>query len=204
MTAHLVDPCAQAARRARVIAGIARDRFADGRIRTALLGIAAHLDAAAAHLDTAARLDAATRLDPCAIRLDAVAGVGAVAAGPGVVPPGVGGEPLSAAVRELFCAEQVAVDHPAARFPAELGQYVLHALTGGRALPFPHPLRPLNHPFVKREADLLHALHLLHHDTTLMTEAPGEWLRQVFTIWQQHARLTDVIRADRARPHSRP
>jgi hypothetical protein len=180
-----VDRYDHAAQRARGIAGIARDRFADGSIRTALLRIAAHLEAAAAHLEAAAaRLDAA-------------------AAGGDAVPPGGYEELPSAAGRELFLAEQVAVDHPATRFPAELGQYVLNVLTG-RPLPFPHRLRPLHHPFVKREAVLLHALHLLHQDTAMMTEAPDEWLRQVFTVWQQHARMTDEIRADRARPRSQP
>lgn len=43
----ITTPCTQAAHRARIIAEVARDRFADGTIRVALLTIAAHLDAAA-------------------------------------------------------------------------------------------------------------------------------------------------------------
>jgi hypothetical protein len=45
----ITSPYAQAAHRARIIAETARDRFADGSIRMAILTIAAHLDAAADH-----------------------------------------------------------------------------------------------------------------------------------------------------------
>lgn len=44
----------QAAQRARTIAYVARDRFADGPIRAAILTIAASMDEAARELDAAA------------------------------------------------------------------------------------------------------------------------------------------------------
>ncbi|MFI5990355.1 hypothetical protein ACIBAC_00675 [Streptomyces sp. NPDC051362] len=53
---------AQAVQQARTIAEIARDRYADGVIRSALLTIAAHLDMAAVHLADDALMEATEAL----------------------------------------------------------------------------------------------------------------------------------------------
>ncbi|MEU2969017.1 hypothetical protein ABZ687_29070 [Streptomyces ardesiacus] len=156
-----------AAHRARVIAEIARDRFAPPAAFAALQGMAALLDVAAAHFDA--------------------------------VPPNAPRELPTEATEALFLAEQVAVDHPAARFPAELGEYVLAPLVN-RPLPLPAPLKPRDTGrFAQREADLIHALHLLHADGTHQQERPADWLRQVFTVWRDWMRLEGEIREDNAR-----
>ncbi|MDV6291363.1 hypothetical protein R2F25_38780 [Streptomyces sp. UP1A-1] len=156
-----------AAHRARVIAEIARDRFAPPATLAAMRDMAALLDVAAAHFDA--------------------------------VPPNAPRELPTEATEALFRAEQVAVDHPASRFPAELGEYVLSPLVC-RDLPMPAPLKPRDTGrFARREADLVHALHLLHADYTHQRERPADWLRQVFAVWRDWMRLEAEVREDNAR-----
>ncbi|MCX4976505.1 MULTISPECIES: hypothetical protein [unclassified Streptomyces] len=162
-----VDPYRQAAQRARVVAEIARDRFAPPETLP-------YLNFMAAYLETAARL------------LDAQ-------------PPGAYEELPTEATEALFRAEQIAVEHPAARIPAELGEYVLVPLVD-RPLPFPNPLGPVSARYEKQEADLVHALHLLHDDGEHQRERTDDWLREVFTIWRKRMRLADDVRVDNARP----
>ncbi|QOV40224.1 hypothetical protein IM697_18555 [Streptomyces ferrugineus] len=118
------------------------------------------------------------------------------------VPPGAYEELPTEATEELFMAEQIAVDHPAALFPAELGEYVLVPLVD-RELPFPRPLNPARPEFAKfaqREAVQAHALHLLHADGTHQWERTDDWLRQVFKVWEKHLRLAAEVRVDNGRP----
>ncbi|MFF4902189.1 hypothetical protein [Streptomyces sp. NPDC001068] len=157
----------QAAQRARTIAYVARDRFADGQIRAAILAIAACLDEAARELDAAATT------------------------APAQVP--------DSAASEVFMAEQHAVDCPRTRFPALLGEYVLAPL-GGRTLPMPEPLRPLDAERAARETDLVNRLEQLHADTEMQADAPDTWLRTVLMVWQKHMRLADEVLATNGRP----
>ena len=106
------------------------------------------------------------------------------------VPPGAYGELPTGACQELSRAGQIAATRPAVRFPVELSEYVLMPLVD-RELPFPGRLNLANPQFAQREADLVHMLHLLHTDGTHQRENIASWLHQVFTVWQQHARLTD-------------
>ncbi|MFK0159062.1 hypothetical protein ACIQVK_44210 [Streptomyces sp. NPDC090493] len=118
------------------------------------------------------------------------------------VPPGAYEELPTEACEELFMAEQVAVEHPATRFPAELGEYVLVPLVD-RELPFPARLNPVNPEFAKfaqRETDQAHALHLLHRDNEHQWERTDDWLRQVFKVWEKHLRLEAEVRVDNGRP----
>ncbi|MEU2585262.1 hypothetical protein ABZ612_20340 [Streptomyces avermitilis] len=137
----------------------------------------------------AALLAIAERLDAAAREFEAV-------------PPGAYEELPTEACEELFMAEQIAVDHPAARFPAELGEYVLVPLVD-RELPFPARLNPVNPEFAdfaQRETDLARALHLLHDDNDHQWERTDDWLREVFKVWLKHARLADEVRVDNGRP----
>ncbi|MFD9395005.1 hypothetical protein ACFWBB_31035 [Streptomyces sp. NPDC060000] len=137
----------------------------------------------------AALLGIAERLDAAAREFEAV-------------PPGAYEELPTEATEELFMAEQIAVDHPAARFPAELGEYVLVPLVD-RELPFPRPLnsaRPKFAQFAQREAEQAHALHLLHADGPHQWERTEDWLRQVFKVWEKRLRLEDEVRVDNGRP----
>ncbi|MEU1275643.1 hypothetical protein [Streptomyces sp. NPDC005799] len=118
------------------------------------------------------------------------------------VPPGAYEELPTEACEELFMAEQIAVDHPAARFPAELGEYVLVPLVD-RELPFPRRLNPVNPTFAKfaqRETEQAHALHLLHDDNDHQWQRTDDWLRQVFKVWEKHLRLEAEVRVDNGRP----
>ncbi|GHH22405.1 hypothetical protein [Streptomyces lanatus] len=118
------------------------------------------------------------------------------------VPPGAYEELPTEACEELFMAEQIAVDHPAARFPAELGEYVLVPLVD-RELPFPRrldPARPEFAKFAQRETEQAHALHLLHADGPHQWERTDDWLRQVFKVWEKHLRLAAEIAVDNGRP----
>ncbi|WP_330342624.1 hypothetical protein [Streptomyces sp. NBC_00557] len=160
-------PHAQAAQRARTIAEIARDRFADGPIRAALLAIAAHMDRAADHLET--------------------------------MLPGADKALPTQAAEQLSNAEHIAAKHPAARFPAELGAYVLAPLAV-RALPLPAPLHPVTPRLALRETDLRNRLIQLHEDDDHQEDYPEEWLRSVFTTWQKFMRLADEVRVDNLRP----
>ena len=173
-TTPFVDQYSQAAQRARVVAQIARDRFTDDNsIRAALMGIAGHLDAAAREFEA--------------------------------VPPGAYEELPTEATEELFHAEQIAVDNPAVRFPNNLGEYVLVPLVD-RELPFPGQLEPVNPEFMdfaQREANLAHALHLLHSDGDHQWERTDDWLRQVFRVWEKHLRLAGEVRVDNGRPCNR-
>ncbi|MFJ4988829.1 hypothetical protein ACIP9H_34135 [Streptomyces sp. NPDC088732] len=163
---------AQAAQRARVVAEIARDRFAPPRTMSALGSMAAHLDAAANAFDA--------------------------------VPPGAYEELPTEATEALFRADEIAAANPAGRFPAQLSEYVLVPLVD-RELPFPARLDPVDVVrFAQREADLVRSLHRLHYDGDHQWQRTDDWLRQVFTVWQQHARLADEIRTDNARPSVRP
>jgi hypothetical protein len=157
----------QAAQRARTIAEIARDRFADGPIRAAILTIAASMDEAARELDAAA------------------------ITAPAEVP--------DSAAMEVFMAEQYAVDCPAARFPALMGEYVL-APIGGRTLPAFDALRPLDAAHAVRETDLVNRLEQLHADTAWQADYPDQWLRTVLMVWQKHMRLADEVRVHNGRP----
>ncbi|MGW0334297.1 hypothetical protein ACWD0J_20920 [Streptomyces sp. NPDC003011] len=174
VSAPFADRCRQAAHRARVVAEIARDRWADPATMTALrITMAGHLDAAAAHFDA--------------------------------VPTGYDEGVPTAATEELFRAEQIAVERPAGRFPAELGEYILAPLVD-RDLPFParlDPVRPEFEDFAQRETDLVHALHVLHADDEHQRERTEDWLRQVFAVWQAHARLAGEVRVDNARPSNK-
>lgn len=171
MTTTFVDQYRQAAQRARVVAEIARDRYTtDANIRAVFRSIAAFLDEAAREFEA--------------------------------VPPGAYEELPTEATQELFMAEQIAADHPAARFPAELGEYVLVPLVD-RELPFPARLNPVNpefQDFAQREADLAHALHLLHDDNEHQWERTDDWLRDVFKVWEKHIRLAAEVRVDNGRP----
>ncbi|MFI7415284.1 hypothetical protein ACIBU0_42290 [Streptomyces sp. NPDC049627] len=121
------------------------------------------------------------------------------------VPPGAYTELPTEATEELFMAEQIAVENPAARFPAELGEYVLVPLVD-RELPFPRRLNPVNPEFAQfaqREAEQAHALHLLHNDGPHQWERTDDWLRQVFKVWEKHLRLEAEIAVDNARPDNR-
>ncbi|MEU6462207.1 hypothetical protein [Streptomyces sp. NPDC046976] len=158
---------ANAAQRARTIAYVARNRYADGPIRAALLTIADHMDRAATHFDA--------------------------------VHPGAHEGLPTEATEELFLSEQVAVDCPATRFPAELGEYVL-ALLVGRALPMPAPLHPADPQRALRETEIRNRLVQLHDDTASQWARPEEWMRSVLTTWQKHMRLADEVRAHNARP----
>lgn len=134
----------------------------------------------------------ADRLDAAAREFDAV-------------PPGAYEHLPSEATEELFMAEQIAVDHPAARFPAELGEYVLVPLVD-RELPFPRRLNPVNPKFAQfaqRETDQAHALHLLHDDGPHQWERTDDWLVQVFKVWEKHLRLEAEIAVDNGRPCNR-
>lgn len=173
-TAPFVDQYRQAAQRARVVAQIARDRFADNPvIRAALVAIAQRLDHAAREFEA--------------------------------VPPGAYEELPTEATEELFRTEQIAVDNPAVRFPADLGEYVLVPLVD-RELPFPGRLDPVNPEFAdfaQRETDLVHALHRLHADGDHQWERTDDWLRQVFRVWEKHLRLAGEVHFDNARPYNR-
>ncbi|MFF9901310.1 hypothetical protein [Streptomyces longispororuber] len=170
-----VSPYTHAARRARTLAEVALDRYTtDPGIRDALVRIALHLDGAAYALEA--------------------------------VTPGADESSYTDATEELFHAEQIAVENPAARLPAELSSYVLAPLVD-RALPLPAPLHPKSPDFAdftRREADLAHALHLLHSDHEHQAQRTDDWLRQVCKVWQQHTRLADEVRADNARAHRHP
>ncbi|MFJ4084962.1 hypothetical protein ACIP2Z_39215 [Streptomyces iakyrus] len=131
----------------------------------------------------------AARLDAAAREFDAV-------------PPGAYEELPTEATEELFMAEQIAVEHPAALFPAELGEYVLVPLVD-RELPFPRRLNPVNPGFAKfaqRETEQAHALHLLHADGPHQWERTEDWLHQVFKVWEKHLRLEAEVRVDNGRP----
>ncbi|MEU5476681.1 hypothetical protein [Streptomyces mirabilis] len=170
VTTTFTDPCRQAARRAAVVAEIARDRWVDPATMPALRTMAGHLDAAAAHFEA--------------------------------VPPGSDEGVPTAATEELFRAEQIAVEHHDGRFPAELGEYILAPLVD-RDLPFPARLNPVNpefQDFAQREANLAHALHLLHADDEHQRERTDDWLHQVFTVWRGWLRLVDEVRIDNGRP----
>ncbi|MGP4046885.1 hypothetical protein [Streptomyces sp. 2A115] len=137
----------------------------------------------------AALLGIAERLDAAAVEFEAV-------------PPGAYEELPTEVTEELFTAEQIAMEHPAARFPAELGEYVLVPLVD-RELPFPVRLNPVNPEFAKfaqREADQAYALHLLHADNEHQWERTEDWLRQVFKVWEKHLRLEAEVRVDNGRP----
>ncbi|MEV6403938.1 hypothetical protein AB0M58_13465 [Streptomyces bobili] len=166
-----IEGCRQAAQRARCVAEIARDRWAAPVTRTVLRhAMAGHLDAAAASLE-------------------------AVAAGYHEGPP-------AEATAGLFRAKQIAEEHPEGRFPAELGEYILAPLVD-RDLPFPARLNPVNpefEDFAQREADLAHALHLLHADDEHQQERTDEWLQQVFTVWRKWLCLAGEVRVDNGRP----
>jgi hypothetical protein len=171
VTATFTDRCRQAARRARVIAEIARDRWTDPATMVALRRtMAGHLDAAAAHFEA--------------------------------VSPGYDEGLPTAATEELFRAEQIAVEHPTGLFPAKLGEYILVPLVD-RDLPFLARLNPVNpefQDFAQREADLAHALHLLHADDEHQRERTDDWLHQVFTVWRKWLSLADEVRIDNGRP----
>ncbi|MGW2421494.1 hypothetical protein ACWC0C_19970 [Streptomyces sp. NPDC001709] len=141
------------------------------------------------HAIRTALLAIAERLDAAAREFDAV-------------PPNAGAELPTEATEALFMAEQIAVDHPAARFPAELGEYVLMPLVD-RPLPLPARLNPADPEFAdfaQRETDLVHELHLLHADEPHQFERTDDWLRQVFKVWQKHLRLADEVRVHNGRP----
>lgn len=91
------------------------------------------------------------------------------------------------------------MDCPAARFPALMGEYVLAPL-GGRTLPMPEELRPLDPAHALRETDLRHRLEQLHADTELQADDPDTWLRTVLMVWQKHMRLTGEVRVHNGRP----
>ncbi|SEE82884.1 hypothetical protein SAMN05216483_6685 [Streptomyces sp. 2131.1] len=134
----------------------------------------------------------AERLDAAAREFDAV-------------PPGAYEHLPLEATEELFMAEQIAVEHPAARFPADLGEYVLVPLVD-RELPLPHRLNPVNpgfEEFGRREAEQAHALHLLHDDGPHQWERTDDWLRQVFKVWEKRLRLEAEVHVDNARPCNR-
>ncbi|MGW0191146.1 hypothetical protein ACWDV7_36210 [Streptomyces sp. NPDC003362] len=115
------------------------------------------------------------------------------------VPPGTRSKIPNEATEPLFLAEQIAVDHPATRFPAVLGEDVLVPLVD-RDLPLPARLNPTDSKFARREADLLHVLLALHADGPHQFQRTDDWLRQVFTVWQQHMRLADEVRIHNSRP----
>ncbi|MGW2550041.1 hypothetical protein [Streptomyces sp. NPDC001635] len=167
-----VGPYDAAAQRARVVAEIARDRFAPPATMSALGFIAAHLDAAAAAFEA--------------------------------VPPGAYDELPTEACEELFRAQEIAAQHPAARFAADFGEYILVPLID-RALPFPDRLDPADLEFAdfgKREADLVHALHRLEWDGEHQWERTDDWLRQVFTVWRDWMRLAAEVHVHNSRPEN--
>lgn len=164
-----------AADRARVIAAVARDRFAPPQTLRILSEIARHLSAAADDFAT---------YTPSTI-------------------PGLTGHDLPIeAVGELWIAGVLAEDNPAARFPADFTEYVTAPLTG-RPLPFPDPLRPVNDRLAARERDLRNRLEQLHADTAHATESVEQWMTAVLKVWRDWMRLADEVGVDNARPCNR-
>jgi hypothetical protein len=168
------SPYREAADRARVIAAVARDRFGPPETLRILGDIARHLSAAADHF--AAYTPSAT--------------------------PGLAGHDFPAeAAGELWIAETLAYDHPAARFPMEFTQYVKAPFTG--LMPFPDPLNPLSDRFAQQETELRNRLEQLHADTARATEDVVQWLTEILTVWRDWMRLAEVVRVDNNQPHHR-
>ncbi len=170
-TAPFADRCRQAAHRARVVAEIARDRWADPATMTALrITMAGHLDAAAAHFD--------------AVPVGCDEGV-----------PTAATEELFRA--EQIAVEHPTGHFPAELGEYVLAPLVDRELPFPARL---DPVRPEFEDFAQRETDLAHALHLLHADDEHQRERTDDWLRQVFAVWRQWLSLAGEVRVDNARP----
>ncbi|MFD5856117.1 hypothetical protein [Streptomyces chartreusis] len=159
--------------RARVLAQIARDRFADPATMRILGDIARHLSAAA---------DALANYTPS-------------------TTPGLAGHDVpSEAWEELFIADTLAYDHPATRFPGDFTDYVKQPITD-RPLPFPDPLNPLADSLAKRETALRDRLEQLHAATARPDVDVAGWLTDVMTVWRDWMKLAGEIALDNERPY---
>ncbi|GAA2439278.1 hypothetical protein [Streptomyces glaucus] len=167
------SPYAAAAERARILAQIARDRFAPPETLRVLGDIARHLDAAA---DTLAAYK------------------------PSTIPGLAGHDVPSEAWEELFIADTLALDHPATRFPTDFTDYVKQPITG-RRLPFPDPLNPLADWLAERETALRDRLEQLHADTARADADAAGWLTDVFTALRDWMKLAGEIAEDNRRAY---
>lgn len=167
------NPYRAATDRARVIAKVARDRFADPETMRVLGDVARHLTAAADSLAT---------YEPSTL-------------------PGLAGHDVPIeAWGELFIVETLASDHPATRFPAEITEYVKAPLGIDRPLPFPAPLNPVSARSSKQETELRGELEQLHQDTARADTDVDGWMTDVCTVWRKWMRLAAEVRADNGRP----
>ena len=172
-----VEALRAAARRASLLAGIARDRADGHHGRRDLLKVAERLDGAAEAF---------------------LAAVPAASSGnlmfPYSLPP--------AAVADLWRAGDIVRDRPDAGFPDEVLHCITAPVTGG--LPQPPDLHPASPALARKEEDLRARLAaVLRHIDSPAEDTARAALDAVLDLYRQHARLARAVEADNARPCNR-